>query len=38
MYSSKAHQNQMLQLLSDPSKARMFSKVIFDMLTGAAGQ
>ncbi len=35
MDSSAAHQNQMLQLLSDPSKARMFSKVIFDMLTGA---
>ncbi|WP_211442692.1 type I restriction endonuclease subunit R [Collimonas humicola] len=33
MDSSAAHQNQMMQLLSDPSKAKMFSKVIFDILT-----
>jgi hypothetical protein len=25
-------------LLSDPSKAKMFSKVIFDILTGAPGR
>jgi type I restriction enzyme R subunit len=38
MDSSAAHQNQMMQLLSDPSKAKMFSKVIFDILTaGGAG-
>jgi type I restriction enzyme R subunit len=35
MDSSAAHHNQMMQLLSDPSKAKMFSKVIFDILTGA---
>lgn len=33
MDSGAAHQNQMMQLLSDPSKAKMFSKVIFDILT-----
>lgn len=33
MDSSAAHQNQMMQLLSDPSKAKMFSKVVFDILT-----
>jgi type I restriction enzyme R subunit len=38
MDSGAAHQNQMMQLLSDPSKAKMFSKVIFDILTGAGGQ
>jgi type I restriction enzyme, R subunit len=37
MDSSAAHQNQMMQLLSDPAKAKMFSKVIFDILTGAPG-
>jgi len=37
MDSGTAHQNQMMQLLSDPSKAKMFSKVIFDILTGAPG-
>ncbi|WP_295760809.1 DEAD/DEAH box helicase family protein [Undibacterium sp.] len=38
MDSGAAHQNQMMQLLSDPSKAKMFSKVIFDILTaGGAG-
>ena len=36
MDSGEAHKNQMMQLLSDPSKAKMFSKVIFDILTGAA--
>lgn len=30
--SSDAHQNQMLQLLSDPSKAQQFSKIIFNLL------
>jgi type I restriction enzyme R subunit len=30
--SSDAHQNQMMQLLSDPAKAAGFSKSIFDML------
>ena len=30
--SSEAHQNQMLQLLSDPTKAAAFAKVVFDLL------
>ncbi|MBT6562746.1 MAG: type I restriction endonuclease subunit R, partial [Candidatus Scalindua sp.] len=30
--SSEAHQNQMMQLLSDPSKAAGFAKVVFDLL------
>ena len=37
MDSGEAHQNQMMQLLSSPSKAKMFSRVIFDILTGAPG-
>lgn len=37
MDSGAAHQNQMMQLLTDPAKAKMFSKVIFDILTGAPG-
>jgi type I restriction enzyme, R subunit len=32
MDSSEAHQNQMLQLLSNPSKAAGFAKVVFDLL------
>jgi type I restriction enzyme R subunit len=32
MDSSEAHQNQMLQLLSDPAKAMSFAKVVFDLL------
>lgn len=31
--SSAAHQEQMMQLLSDPAKAGMFARVIFDMLS-----
>jgi type I restriction enzyme, R subunit len=31
--SSAAHQNQMMQLLSDPKKADQFSKLIFRMLS-----
>jgi type I restriction enzyme R subunit len=31
--SGDAHQNQMMQLLSDPSKAAHFQKVIFDLFT-----
>ncbi|MBC3930579.1 type I restriction endonuclease subunit R [Undibacterium curvum] len=31
--SGDAHQNQMMQLLSDPGKAKLFSKVIFEILT-----
>lgn len=31
--SSDAHQNQMMQLLSDPRKAEQFSKLIFAMLS-----
>ena len=30
--SSEAHQNQMMQLLSDPEKAKGFAKVVFDLL------
>jgi type I restriction enzyme R subunit len=30
--SGDAHQNQMLQLLSDPAKASKFAKVVFDLL------
>lgn len=36
--SSDAHQNQMLQLLSDPEKARVFSRVVYDLLVGSAEQ
>ena len=32
MDSSEAHQNQMMQLLSDPKKAAGFAKVVFDLL------
>ncbi|SET34872.1 type I restriction enzyme, R subunit [Nitrosomonas marina] len=32
MDSSSAHQNQMMQLLSDPAKAAGFAKVVFDLL------
>ena len=30
--SGEAHQNQMMQLLSDPSKAQTFSHVVYDLL------
>ena len=30
--SSEAHQNQMMQLLSDPEKAKGFAKVVFELL------
>jgi len=33
MDSGEAHQNQMLQLLSDPAKAAKFAKVVFELLT-----
>jgi type I restriction enzyme R subunit len=32
MDSSEAHQNQMMQLLSNPDKAKGFAKVVFDLL------
>ena len=32
MDSGKAHQNQMMQLLSDPEKAAGFARVVFDLL------
>lgn len=35
MESSEAHQEQMIQLLSDPAKFRQFSKVVFNMLLSA---
>ncbi|WP_260295288.1 type I restriction endonuclease subunit R [Sedimenticola hydrogenitrophicus] len=30
--SGEAHQNQMMQLLSDPDKAKRFAKIVFDLL------
>ena len=33
MESGKAHQNQMMQLLSDPEKSAGFARVVFDLLT-----
>ncbi len=30
--SSEAHQNQMMQRLSDPSKAKGFARVVFELL------
>ncbi|MDE1336085.1 type I restriction endonuclease subunit R [Vibrio aestuarianus] len=35
--SSEAHQEQMMQLLSDPTKTQQFARVIFDMLSGYKG-
>jgi len=32
MDSSEAHNNQMMQLLSDPKKAEGFARVVFDLL------
>lgn len=32
MDSSDAHQNQMMQLLSDPAKSASFSRIVFDLL------
>ncbi|MCW8934994.1 MAG: DEAD/DEAH box helicase family protein [Gammaproteobacteria bacterium] len=32
MDSNEAHQNQMMQLLSDPEKAKGFARVVFDLL------
>ena len=32
MDSGDAHQNQMMQLLSDPAKASKFARVVFDLL------
>ena len=32
MDSNEAHHNQMMQLLSDPSKAVGFARVVFDLL------
>lgn len=32
MDSNEAHQNQMMQLLSDPKKAQGFARVVFDLL------
>ncbi len=38
MDSSEAHQNQMMQLLADPSKAANFARIVFDLLVqGQAG-
>jgi type I restriction enzyme R subunit len=35
--SSEAHQEQMMQLLSDPAKSRRFARVIFDLLSNITG-
>ncbi len=35
--SSDAHQEQMMQLLSDPARNQQFQRVIFDMLSGFMG-
>ena len=35
--SSEAHQEQMMQLLSDPVKAAQFARVVFDMVCGVKG-
>ncbi len=32
--SSHAHQEQAMQLLSDPARNQQFARVIFDMLSG----
>ncbi|MBV1880228.1 MAG: DEAD/DEAH box helicase family protein [Pseudomonadales bacterium] len=37
MDSGDAHQNQMMQLLSDPKKAQSFSRLIFELLTKQRG-
>jgi len=34
MDSSEAHQNQMMQILSDPVKSANFSRIVFDLLKG----
>ena len=34
MDSNEAHQDQMMQLLTDPAKTQQFARVIFDMLSG----
>jgi type I restriction enzyme R subunit len=33
MDSNEAHKNQMMQLLSDPSKAAGFARVVFDLIS-----
>ncbi len=33
MDSGEAHQNQMMQLLSDPARAKGFAKLVFDLLS-----
>ena len=38
MNSSEAHQNQMMQLLSDPAKNARFQKLIFEMIAGGKVQ
>ena len=38
MDSSAAHQNQMLQLLSDPKKAAGFARVVFDLLSNKSNE
>jgi type I restriction enzyme, R subunit len=38
MNSSEAHQNQMMQLLSDPNKAAGFAKLVFEMIAGGKVQ
>ncbi len=33
--SNEAHQEQMMQLLSDPAKSKQFARIIFDLLNGS---
>lgn len=36
MDSNEAHQNQMMQLLFDPTKAKQFARVVLDLLKRVA--
>lgn len=38
MDSSEAHQNQMMQILSDPAKAQNFARIVFDLLNAPQTQ
>ncbi|WP_148833358.1 hypothetical protein [Marinomonas sp. IMCC 4694] len=38
MSSGSAHQNQMMQLLSDPAKSARFGKLVFEMIAGGQRQ
>jgi len=38
MDSGEAHQNQMMQILSNPEKSALFSRIVFDLLMNQEGQ